>query len=275
MSIPQNLVNNLYTLYNYYGLSDDAYKLKIKYPKTEKTDLVNNGNLIIVNYNGLAPKKVEQIVTIPIDNAWQKYYNIHNDYRNKVIREFDLKDISAAFPKYEKYDNKIKSFIVEVTDIEDDKQKYSSKSYAVTDIGTIMEKTLLHDYGSTFYSRINSYVLAMKEIEEIRISYEQQRSDIFKQNLLKETKRKLLDDLRKETVTKINDIKTSLANLNYVDLKSWRSLPATINMANLNLKPAKYTGQIKYLDAYGNVVDIKDFKVKIRKGRNRFVIAIS
>lgn len=275
VSVPQDLINNLYTLYRYYALSSEADTLKIKYPKTQKTDLVDNGNLIIINYNGLAPKKVTEIKNVPIDDAWQKYYNINNDYRHKVIREFRLQQISAAFPKYEKYDNKIKSFVVEVVNMEDPKQKFSSASYVATDIGKIMEKTLEQNYKMTFYSRINGYVIGMKEIEEIRISYEQQRRDILKQNMLKETKRKLLEDLRKETVSKISDIKTNLENVNSVDLKSWRSLPATINMAQINLKPAKYTGTIKYLDIYGNIVETRDFKIKIRKGRNRFVIAIS
>lgn len=275
LSVPQNLINNLYTLYVYYDLLQDANKLKIKYPKTEKNNLVNNGNLIIVNYNGLAPKKVKKIITIPIDDAWRKYYNIHNDYRNRIIKEFDLQKVSAAFPEYERYDNKIKSFVVEVTDIENGGKKYSSSSYLAADIGTIMEKTLRYNYRTTFYSRINKYVVSMKQIEEIRNSYEQQRRDIIAQDMLKETKRKLLDDLRKETVTKISDIKMSLENLNHVDLKSWRSVPATINMATINLKPSKYTGIVKYLDGKGKVVDTKEFKVKIRKGRNRFVILIS
>ncbi len=275
ISVPQDLLNRLYTLYKFYSLNEEAEELKIKYPKTEKINFSDGGTLLIVNYNGIAPKKTEQIIKLPFDNAWKKYYNTNNDYRNKVAGEFNLSYISAAFPKYEKYDNKIKYFTVEITNTEKVGEKYYSQSYLAANIGTIMEKTLEMNYRLTFYSRINSYVLGMKEIEEIRRSYEQKKQDIYNQKMLRETKRKLLDDLRKETLTRISDIKTSLENLNSVDLKSWRSLPDTINMINLNLKYGKYTGLIRYFDSYGNVVSKEEFKFKIRRGRNRFIVTIS
>lgn len=275
MKVPQDLVDCLYTLYRYYSLREEAEELKIRYPKAKEINSNDNGNLIIINYNGLAPKKTEQVITLPLDTAWKKYYNRNNDYRTRISGEFGLHEVSAAFPKYERYDNKIKSFVVELTSEEEPKTKHVFKSYQVTDINVIMEKQLELDYKMTFYSRINSYVLAMKEIEEIRSSYEEKRRNILKQEMQKETKRKLLDDLRKETVTKINDIKTKSEKLNSVDLKSWRSLPATINMAKMNLKASKYTGTIKYLDKNNNVVTTTNFKAKVRKSRNRFVVTIS
>ncbi len=275
VSVPQDLLNRLYTLYKYYSLNEEAEELKTNYPKTERIKFGECGTLIILNYNGIAPKKAEQVIQIPFDNAWKKYYNTNNDYRNKIIGEFGIRYISAAFPKYERYDNKIKYFTTEITNSEQPGEKYFAESYLATDIGTIMEKTLELNYKMTFYSRINGYVVGMKEIEEIRRSYEEKRKDIYNQNMLKETKRKLLEDLRKETVTRISDIKASLENLNSVDLKSWRSLPETINMANLSLAPGKYTGIIKYFDSYKNIVATKEIKFKIRRGRNRFITTIS
>lgn len=275
ISVSQDLLNRLYTLYRYYSLDEEAVKLRIKYPKTEQIKFSEGGTLVIVNYNGIAPKKVEQVVQLPFDNAWRKYYNINNDYRHKVSGEFGLTYISAAFPKYERYDNKIKYFTAEVTNTENPAKKYSATSYLASDIGTIMEKTLEQNYKMTFFSRINSYVVGMKEIEEVRRSYEEKRKDIYNQDMLKETKRKLLDDLRKETLTRISDIKARVENLNSVDLKSWRSVPETINMANLILEPGKYKGLIKYFDSYGKVVTTKEIKFKIRRGRNRFVITLS
>ena len=89
---------------------------------------------------------------------------------------------------------------------------------------------------------------------------------------MKKNREKLLEDLEKETERKIYDIKRGLDNLNSVDLKSWRSIPEKVNMAKINLKPGKYNIIIKYLDEFDNIVEIEKKKIKIRKGRNRFLI---
>ncbi len=270
LKVPQNLPDNLYTLYKYYSLNEEAEELKNKYPKTKEINFFDNGNFIVINYNGIAPKIIKQIIKIPFDTAWKKYYNINNDYRHKVVNEFGLSYISAAFAKYERYENKIKSFVVELSSENEPKKFYKTESFVAADIAAIMEKTLELNYRSVFHSRINRYVLAVKEIEEIRKLYEQKRGDIIKQDMLKETKAKLLENLYNETVAKISDIKASLQNLNSVDTKSWRSLPEKILMSAINLKPARYNGVIKFIDGHGRIVETKKFKVKIKKQRFRF-----
>jgi len=275
IDIPQDLINNLYTLYCYYGLKEDAKKLKFQYSYAKKIDI--NGNLIIVNYNGISPKRVEKIITLSFNVAWDKYYKKNNMYRYDVIREFNVHEISANFPVYQKYNNVIDSFKIEIIDEENPSKKYYSNSYLVTNFSTILEKHLDEpNYKSLFYSRINKYVIALKEIENLRQQYEQKKYNILSNPSLDcYNKEKDIEDLYTETASNIKDIKTSLNTLNKLNLKSWRSLPATINMAKINLPKGKYNIIIKYLDKYGNIVETKEIKTKIRKKRNKFLLTNS
>ena len=246
MKVPEDLVNNLYTLYCHYGLTTDAKNLVKTYPKAKKLYTNDNGTLFIINYNGLAPKRVEQIVTLSFDLAWDKYYKINNIYRYEV-------------------------------DEDDKTKKYSSKSYLVTDFATILEKHLPEpNYRAVFYSRINRYVIALGEIGNIRERYEQRKHEILSdKELNKNTKKRLLENLDRETASSIRSIKTSVNTLNKVDLRSWRSLPEQINMATLSLPKGKYNIIIKYLDKNGKLIEKQEIKTKIRKNRNRFVLTNS
>ena len=277
MKIPEDLVNNLYTIYCYYGLDQEAKQLKKTYPYAKQLHTNDDGTLYIVNYNGIAPKRVAQIITLAFELAWDRYYRINNPYRAEVIKEFNVHEISAAFPIYQEYDNKIKSFKVEITSEENKTKKYSCKSYKVTDLATVLEKHLPEpNYKAVFYSRINRYVLALKEIDIVREQYEQKRRDILQdKDLNKSSKRRFLEDLDRETASKVRAIKTSLNTLNKVNLKSWRSLPEEINMATVSLPKGKYTIIIKYLDKKNNVIKTQEIKTKIRKQRNRFVLTNS
>lgn len=275
IDIPQDLINNLYTLYCYYGLTQEAKSLKQQYSYATQTNTNDNGNLYIINYNGMAPKRVEQIITLSFDLAWDKYYRTNNIYRYEVLREFDVHEISAAFPIYQRFSNKIKSFKIEV--IDENNKKYCSNSFLVTDFATILEKHLGEpNYKSVFYSRINRYVVALKEIDAIRDSYEQKRIDIINdKELSKHSKEKLLENLDRETASNIRNIKNSLNTLNKVNLKSWRTLPEEINIARLSLPKGKYNITIKYLDKNGKVIETKELKTKIRKLKNKFILTNS
>ena len=140
-----------------------------------------------------------------------------------------------------------------------------------------MEKHLPEpNYKAVFYSRINRYVIALKEIENIREQYEKKRKEILSdKDLNKSSKRKFLEDLDRETASKVRNIKTSLNTLNKVNLKSWRSLPEEINMATVSLPKGKYTIIIKYLDKKSNVIKTKEIQTKIRKQKNRFILTNS
>jgi len=277
MPVPKDLVNNLYTLYCHYGLTEDAKNLRKTYTYAKQLYTDDNGTLLILNYNGLAPKKVAEVVTLSLDLAWDKYYRINNAYRNEVEKEFHIHEVSAAFPVYQRYYNGIKSFNIEVTDEQDSTKKYTSQSYPVTDFETILEKHLGEpNYKTVFYSRIHKYVLSLKEIDRIRENYEQKKHDILNDKDLSENnKKKLLKNLDKRTVSDIQSAKDTANTLNKVDLRSWESLPQEINMATLSLPKGKYNIIIKYMDNNGKIVETKKLKIKIRKNRNSFLLTNS
>ena len=277
VDVPEDLINNLYTIYCYYGLNEDAKNLAKTYPKAKQLYTNDNGTLFIINYNGIAPKRVEQIVTVSFDLAWDKYYKINNPYRYEVMKEFNVHEISAAFPVYQDFYNRINSFEIEAVNEDDTSKKYYSKSYFVTDFSTILKKELGEpNYKAVFYSRINRYVTALKEIDIIREQYEQKKRDIIAdKDLSKNSKKKLLENLDRETASNIRSIKNSLNTLNKVDLRSWQSLPKEINMATLSLPKGKYNITIKYLDENNNLIETQQLKTKIRKNRNRFLLTNS
>lgn len=272
MDIPQDLINNLYTFYCYFGLKDEADNLKKQYSYAQKTNITEN--LIIINYNGIAPKRVEETATLSFDVAWNKYYKKNNMYKYDVMREFNLHEISINFPVYKRYNNIINSFKVEIIDEKDTSKKYYSTGYLVTNFSTILEKHLEEpNYKSLFYSRINKYVIALTEIENLRQQYEQKRNKIINDSYLDYyTKEKEMEKIYNQTTLKIRDIKTSLNSLNKLNLNSWRSLPETINMAKINIPSGKYNIIIKYLDKYGNIVETKEIKTKIRNNKNKFLL---
>ena len=275
LDIPKDLINSLYTLYCYFGLKKDADNLKKQYSYAKKTDIT--GNLIIINYNGIAPKQIEKTISIPFEVAWNKYYKKNNMYKYGVKREFNLYEISVNFPVYKNYNNVIKSFKIEITDKNDISKKYYSNSFLVTDFATILKKHLKEpNYKSLFYSRINKYVVAFKEIEVLKKMYEQKRYNILSnQSLDYNSKSREIADLYKDTMLNIRDIKTSLNVLNKLNLKSWRSLPETINMAKINLPGGKYNIIIQYLDKNGNIVETKEIETKINNKKNKFLLTNS
>ena len=275
LDIPKDLINSLYTLYCYFGLIKDADNLKKQYSYAKKTNIT--GNLIIINYNGMAPKRIEKTISVPFEIAWNKYYKKNNMYKYGVMSEFSLHEISVNFPVYKNYNNLIKSFKIEITDKNDISKKYYSNSFLVTNFATILKKHLKEpNYKSLFYSRINKYILALKEIEILRKQYEQRRYNILSnQSLDSNSKRREIDDLYRETMLNIRDIKISLNVLNKLNLKSWRSLPETINMAKINLPEGKYNIIIQYLDEYGNIIETKEIETKIKNNKNKFLLTNS
>jgi tetratricopeptide (TPR) repeat protein len=54
---PDDLINSLYNAYLSLSMFDEAKNLKDKYPFVKKNNFANNGELIVVNYNGISPKK--------------------------------------------------------------------------------------------------------------------------------------------------------------------------------------------------------------------------
>ena len=272
LTAPKDLIYSLYDLYDYFGFPE-AYNLKDKYsslfdnrPAPDK----NCGELIIINYNGLSPKKVDSIIELAFSKAWI-YFNAESinskeqddvsKVRSAVAAGFSGDYIKIAFPKYERYGNKISNFIVEETD---EKTKNSlGKEYAgfaAADMGTLMISALQREnlaiYSKTIARAVGRYVLAKVVADQVR-----QRED--------KNNGGWLSALTQMTLNVANSV------LEKADKRSWRTFPETINMARIYLPEGTHTFNIKYVNSFKNIICTEKITAEIKKGRKTFIVTRS
>lgn len=272
LTAPKDLIYSLYDLYNYLGFQE-AYELKQKYSSlfAERQLRENNcGELIIVNYNGLSPKKVDSVIELAFSKAWV-YFNAESvtskeqddvgKVRSAVYAGLTGDYIKIAFPKYERYNNQISTFALEEFD-EATKTIVGSDYYgfAAADMGTLMISALQREnlaiYSKTIARAVGRYVLAKVVADQVR-QQEGNKTDgwlgIITQSAL--------------------NITNSL--LEKADKRSWRTLPETINMARIYLPEGSHTFNIKYMNSSKNVIYTDKITAKIKKGKKTFVVTKS
>lgn len=272
LPVPKDLIYSLYNLYVKFGFSQEAEKLKTIFPFfVSENNEDNCGELIIVNYNGLSPKKVDNIMEISFYKAWPYFVSTkvstqEQDQAEKVkstVRAgFSDDYIKIAFAKYERYQNKITSFEVENTSIPNknsSEQDILSNSYIVSDIGTLLisalQKENLATYSKTIARAVGRYVIAKTVTDQIR---QQESKDNNTLSIL---------------TNSFLNITNSL--LEKADKRSWRTLPETINMAKIYLPEGEHTLNIKYLSSTKTTVYSEKIKVDIKRNKKTFVITKS
>lgn len=273
LSAPKDLIYKIFDLYEYFGFSNEAYEFKNKY-----SSMFNNrikpdtscGELIIVNYNGLSPKKVDSVIELAFSKAWV-YFNAEsitskeqddvNKVRSAVAAGFSGDYIKVAFPKYERYDNQITTFSVEEIDA---KTKTSLGQefygYSAADMGTLMISALQREnlviYSKTIARAVGRYVLAKVVADQVR----QQEND---------KNGGWLGVLTQATLNVTNSM------LEKADKRSWRTLPDKINMARIYLPEGEHTFKINYMNSFKNVIYTDTITAEIKKGKKTFIITKS
>lgn len=263
--IPEDLINDLYTLYYNLGMNQEAYDLKSKYPTAKRLDSPHTGELVVIDYNGLAPKKVENIIELSFYKAWPYFNNaqITNEdqakaeqVRSAVQAGFSDDYIKVSFPKYCRYNNQITSFIVEQFNKENNIENKSDgiKSYMVTDIATLLEKSLENKniliYSRTIARAVGRYVLTKTVSDSVKKQSNNESLGILTKSLL--------------------NIATSY--MEKADTRSWRTLPENINMVRTMLPAGVHDININYLDNYSNVVSSKRISVTIQENKKTFIL---
>ena len=273
LPVPTDLIQSLYDLYIYLGFSQEASNLKEKFNIHFKEKTQNYGELIIVNYNGLSPKKVDNIIELSFYKAWP-YFNSTKisskeqeqaeKVRAAVQAGFSDDYIKIAFPKYERYQNKISSFIVEEKIFEENNKTKTFKqnigySYVAGDIGTLLINALQDEnlaiYSKTIARAVGRYVLSKVVVEQVN----QQES---KSN---------------NTLSFLTNSILNIANsmLEKADTRSWKTLPETINMSKIFLPEGHHNLTIKYLTSSKLVVYEEHISVDIIKNKKTFVVTKS
>ena len=265
---PKDLISSLYYLYTKLGFSQEAKDLKEQYSVSAPVQNGNGGEVIIVNYNGLSPKKIDHITEMSFYRAWPYFTSakIENDEQEKAQKvisavQAGISDsyLKIAFPQYEKYDNRISSFIVEELNFENKETGLQYKSYEASDIGTLLINALQDEtssvYAKTIARAVGRYVLSKVITDQVR---QHENKDTYGLSIL---------------TNSVLNIANSL--IEKADKRSWRTLPEQINMSRIYLPEGIHTLNIKYLDSSSNVVSQEQIVVHVEKGKKTFAITKS
>jgi hypothetical protein len=250
---PDDLINSLYNAYLSLSMYEEAKNLKDKYPFVKKNNFANKGELIVVNYNGISPKKTEYFLQLSFDKAWLYYVNadmIQEDQEeaqritSAAIAGLSKDTIKFSFPKYVRIPNSITSFSIKNND---------GKSFMAQDMATMMENYLTH-YNTTIYARTIARAVG--------------RYIISKQ---------ITDNVEKNSGEKTGSIVNALFNvanslIEKADTRSWRSLPENINILKMPLEPGDHNLTLEFYDKNSNIVKTKNIKAKIISNKKTFII---
>ena len=268
LSAPKDLIYSLYTLYTKLGFSQEATELKYQYSIIEPIKKENFGELIIVNYNGLSPRKVDDIIEMSFYKAWPHFASIKVEsyeqeqaekVRAAVRAGFSDDYIKISFPKYERYRNQISSFIIEEVNFYKEDTNSDYTSFKACDIGSLMIRALQREnlaiYSKTIARAVGRYVLAKVVTNQIR----QKESNG--------------DHTFSILTNSILNITNSL--LEKSDKRSWRTLPEQINMSRIYLQEGIHTLNIKYTDSFGTVIYTEQIVVHIKQDEKTFIVTKS
>ena len=269
LNAPSDLLYGLYNVYLKLGMSQDAEQLRQKYNISLKQKEANSGELIIVNYNGLSPKRTDNVVELSFYNAWP-YFDAYQptsedeakaqQVKSVVMAGFADDYIKVAFPKYVRYDNEIDSFCLEEINLQDKQtvEINNSKSEEVSDIGTLLIKDLERKnaavYSKTIARAVGRYVLAKVATDQVK---QQEKGN--------------------NTLSILTNAVLNIANslIEKADKRSWRTLPETINMERLFLPEGTHTLNIKFMDSKQNTVYTQQITADIIKGKKTFIVVKS
>lgn len=254
--VPKDLINSLYNAYLSLSMFNEAKAFKDEYPFVYKNNFNNKGELIIINYNGLSPKKADYFIQMSFDKAWLYYVNadmIQEDQEeaqriaSATIAGLSKDTIKFAFPKYVRISNSITSF-----SIKDD----AGKSFLAQDMATMMEN-YLKNYNTVIYARtiaraVGRYLIA----------------------------KNISNQVEKQSGKDSGNIANALFNvansfLEKADTRSWRSLPENINILRKAIAPGNHNLTIEFYDKNSNIVKTKNIQTKIIANKKTFVIVNS
>ncbi|WP_413852607.1 hypothetical protein [Candidatus Ruminimicrobium bovinum] len=259
VNVPDDLICSLYTMYYKLGMSSQTEQLKTQYPNVKLINPgKNSGEVIIVNYNGLSPKKTDNILELSFYNAWpyfistaatspeqEKVEQVFSAVRAGVANDF----IKVAFPKYVRYENEIVSFSVE------ESSRNISNGYLAGDIASVMEAVLKNNntavYAKTIARAVARYVLTKVVTDQVR------------------QHEKKGDHTLSIITNSLLNITSSL--LEKSDKRSWRTLPENINMARFVLPEGVHKLKINYLDYANRVVGTEEIEISVKANKKTFV----
>ncbi|MDR2709390.1 MAG: hypothetical protein LBC07_05400 [Elusimicrobiota bacterium] len=257
VAAPQDLIDSYYTTALALRLDSVARDIKSKYPSAKSNAIpAGQGEVIIVDYNGLSPKKVEEIITLTVGEA-NTYVSATTVGSAQAKKDQTANDVAAsllmndyiklAFPAYQRIPHSVAAFWVETG------QGDPIRSYVAQDIATIAEKTLADEIGK----------IRAKTIASAAIKY---TAGMVAAQAVEEKEGKLAGMAAKKALT------IAMAALAVADTRTWTTLPSDILMSRFFLPVGKHTITVSFVNENSNVVRRQTITVEVTEGKKTFVV---
>ncbi|MDR1952072.1 MAG: hypothetical protein LBQ37_00985 [Elusimicrobiota bacterium] len=255
---PKDLINDAYTTALKLGISDYAARLKSKYPSAARNDILKGyGECIVIDYNGLIPKKVEKVIQIAFFRAWA-YASADNvdssdmqDYetaKSAALSAFANDYVKAAFPAYERKPHSVYSFSIESPSL-----KNKTFSYEAQDLALIAEKVLESQIAKIY----------AKTIARAAIKFAAGKA------ASQYVKKEHGDGLGALTQLAAN-LYSSLSER--ADTRGWNTLPENILMSRFYLPAGENKITVEFRDKNGVIVKTQDLTVDVKENKKNFLI---
>ncbi|MCL1972199.1 MAG: hypothetical protein FWG57_04335 [Endomicrobia bacterium] len=257
LSPPQDLINDAYTTALMLGMRDRAEEIKRDFPSARRAVIPSgHGELIIINYNGMIPRKVENVLEFALFDIWPYVNQVQvstdeqRDFeraRSVAISAFADTYIRVSFPRLERIPNRVKSFSVTGG------QSLRVHSYEAQDLAEIAEK-ILKDNIVQIYAKTLARA-AVKHVLGRNVS-------------------KAVGKQTNETWGVLTQIFFNIFNswTSVADTRSWRTLPENILMARIYLPAGENVVTVEYSDSNGQRLKSETFTVNIENGRKTFKV---
>jgi uncharacterized protein len=217
-----------------------------------ENDLENNGEIVVLHYNGTLPDKVSDFFQVSWNDALiiargsSEYARVANEFNSAIEAGIMGNVIKVAYPRFIDRGYSIKSSEVSV-------DGNRQRTRLVENVSQIAKKELDEKNASTQIRAIAratvKYVLAQKASK-----YAEKQGGATLGVLAK-------------ILTGVTAAATETA-----DTRSWITLPAEIRMSRMAVSPGTHDVRMTFKDAFGNVVDTHTFEnVKVEKGKRTYL----
>jgi uncharacterized protein len=265
ITVPKELTQDYLRSAKYLGIDDDTTKdIEKKYGAYKNENDSDNGELVVLHYNGIAPEKVDSIFEISFGKAWAYVDNVSPkgeeeqevNQAAQIARNIFAEDqIVVAFPKYITSPYNVKNSLVEVCVSTSDFVFKEKESVLADNIGGLAVESLK--------DRINR--TKAKAIARAAIKYA--LANAVGNKVKKDSGDDVLAWFAKKAVSTVSNVTEK------ADKRCWRLLPDQIRLTRLSLPEGKYSVTLILKSADGNELGTVDLDNQIiRKQHKTFVV---
>ena len=245
------------------GFSDKVAEIQRRWgtvpPPKAPSPLGGTGEVIVLNYLGLGPEKVDTFFEISVYNGWPYVEKVNTKSQDQtqveqaraVLRSVAAdKMIRIAFPKYQRNTARVQA-------VEVHSSSNTSAGVLVEDVGAIavrnLDDRIARVRARAIARAVMKYLLAQKVGDAVGEKNNENLGFVVRALL-----------------------QAASAATEVADKRSWRTLPDRILMARLTLPAGEQNLTLRFLDAAGSLVETRELKnVPVTSGRKSFVIVRS